>query len=96
MAVCSWESKWTPNPLYGVRILAPPLPCECDGSTTVFEAVRRGSIPRQGAANPLMPSECHGRARDPTKVEDQVRFLARVLNSRLVAKVAPHYSKSRN
>ncbi len=48
-------------------------------STADFESARRGSIPRRGALTDLilMSSECAGLARDPAKVEDQVRFLAR-------------------
>ena len=48
-------------------------------STADFESARRGSIPRRGALINLnlMSSECAGFARDPAKVEDQVRFLAR-------------------
>jgi hypothetical protein len=50
-------------------------------STADFESARRGSIPRRGALIDLnlMSSECAGFARDPAKVEDQVRFLARAL-----------------
>ena len=44
-----------------------------------FESVGRGSIPRRGAYFNTS-SECAGFARDPAKVEDQVRFLATTLS----------------
>ncbi len=55
------------------------MPCECDGSTAVFGTARRGSTPWRGAHHNHTSSECAGNARDRAKVEDQVRFLARIL-----------------
>ena len=47
-------------------------------STADFDSARRGSTPWRDANNNIS-SECAGFARDPAKVEDQVRFLARML-----------------
>ena len=46
---------------------------------TVHESARRGSIPRRGAEWKYVLGVLRI-ARDPAKVEDQVRLLARTLN----------------
>ena len=43
-----------------------------------FESVGRGSIPRRGTETDLS-LECAGFAREPAKLEDQVRLLAGTL-----------------
>jgi hypothetical protein len=52
-------------------------PCGCGGRMTVFEAVGRGSIPRWGTDTTVL-GVCRN-AREPAKLVDQVRFLARTL-----------------
>ena len=55
------------------------MPCECAGRTVVFGTTRRGSTPWRGTDQNNMSLECAGYAREPAKLVDQVRFLARTL-----------------
>lgn len=58
------------------------LPCECDGGTADYESARRGSTPRRGAGSTFISvlGVCRTNAREPAKLVDQVRFLARTLH----------------
>ena len=53
-------------------------PASVPDRTAVLETARRGSTPRRAAAR-FTSSGCAGWARNPAKVEVQVRFLARTL-----------------
>ena len=66
----SWTGYWTTRPASVM-----------DGMAD-FESAGRGSIPRRGAERETMSPECAGFAREPAKLEDQVRFLAATLQFR--------------
>lgn len=82
-----WHELRYLKAMTGCRITR--MPCGCDGEHdslrncwTRFDSSAGHSIAIRAsiAARNKLSSECGGFARDPAKVEDQVRFLARTLN----------------
>ena len=68
------------NRIMRVRILpSASSPAGVMNSMAAFETAGRGSTPRRGTRFTITSLECGGFARDPAKVEDQVRLLVGTL-----------------